>query len=212
MTKHRRFRKGLLVIVSLCIASSCSTYAVVQNANNSPSALSISGRNSSRNQECIEAAIKALGEHAELLKCGALNDPKVLESVAVLPAGKASEHRTGVDILQLVILRREMSGWKVALSVSKQIKNDAGFIGIDYIDDSAPFYGYHLVLTDQRDDGEKAFVLNVSYLLKDQKIDVEALPIQIAWDKSVGRYREFGMNSDPEGFKPELKDPPHLKH
>ncbi len=209
MTKHRRFCKGLfLVIVSLCTASSCLTYAVAENAGNSPVALSIG----SRNQECIDAAVKVLGEHAEVLKCGTLNDPKVLESVAVLRTGKVSEQRTGVNILQLVILRRESSDWKVALSVSKQIKNDAGFIGVDYIDDSAPFYGYRLAFADQRDDGKKSFVLNFSYLLKGEKIDVEALPIQIAWDRSVGRYREFGMNSEPEGFKPELKNPPHLKH
>jgi hypothetical protein len=207
--KHGSFcEKLFLAIARLCIVFGCSTVGVAQNANNS----SVVSPITQQGQECITAAKKILGEHAEVLKCGVLNDANVLESVAILRAVNTSDRRSGVDISQLVVLRREASGWKVALSVSKQIKNQAGFIGIDYIDDSAPFYGYRVVLADQRDDGKKAFVLNFSYLLKGGKKDTEALPTQIAWDKSVGRYREFGINSDPEGFKPEIKNPPHLKH
>ncbi|MGC2173320.1 MAG: hypothetical protein WA555_10570 [Candidatus Sulfotelmatobacter sp.] len=162
-------------------------------------------------QECLETARKILGEHAEIVKYGAFNDPSVQEAVAVV----RKEHgqvkgKVGLAVSKLVILRHEAKGWKVALTVSKQIQNGAGFVGIDYIDDSAPYYGYQVLFSEQRADGKRAFMLSLSYLANNG--NTEGIPLEISWDNAVGRYREFGINSDPFGFKPEIKNPPHRKY
>ena len=39
----------------------------------------------------------------------------------------------------------------------------------------------------------------------------EGAPIEIAWNSKVGRYQEYAANEDPVGFKPELKNPPHIR-
>jgi hypothetical protein len=162
-------------------------------------------------EECLEAARKILGEHAEIVKYGTFNEGSTQEAVVVL----RKEHgqikgQVGLAVSKLVILRHEATGWKVALTVSKQIQNGAGYVGIDYIDDSAPYYGYQVRFSDQRDDGKKAFTLNLSYLSRNGS--TEGIPLEISWDNTVGRYREFGVNSDPPAFKPEIKNPPHRKY
>jgi hypothetical protein len=115
----------------------------------------------------------------------------------------------GLAVSQLAILRHEPSGWRVVLTASKEVQNEAGYVGIDYIDDSSPNFGYRVLFPDQRDDGKKVFSISLSYMRKDGNTD--GIPLEISWDSAVGRYREFGVNSDPPGFKPEIKNPPHLK-
>lgn len=92
-----------------------------------------------------------------------------------------------------------------------QITNEAGYIGIDYIDDRKPAYGYLLNISDVRADGKKAFDLSFRYLLKDGKTDTESLGIEVSWNSAVERYQEFSMNQDPEGFQSEVRNPPHLR-
>jgi hypothetical protein len=104
-------------------------------------------------------------------------------------------------------MRHQASGWTKALSVSRQIENQVGFIGIDYIDDSSPFWAYAVQFYDHRTDGRKAFAISLAYMA-DEK-DTDELPIEITWNEATGRYQEFTMNKDPEGFQPELRNPPH---
>jgi hypothetical protein len=42
-------------------------------------------------------------------------------------------------------------------------------------------------------------------------LDHDGIPIEIGWNATVGRYQEFSVDQEPEGFKPELKNPPHRK-
>jgi hypothetical protein len=207
MTKSSHFpTEEILIVVIMFICFGCSMSVISQNPkgrSESPSAI--------QQQVCVDAAHKVLGEHAQILKCGPLNDPRIQETVAVIRTGGTLDRDYGLAISQLVILRHEAPGWRVALRVGKEITNDAGYIGIDFIDDSSPFYGYGVQFLDRRDDGKRAFVLSLSYLMKGGKVDTEALRTEIAWDDKVGRYREFGLNSEPEGFKPELKNPPHIR-
>jgi hypothetical protein len=201
--------KLAVIIVCLSFCLGCSKKAIQQTAS-SGSATSNDAQKRIC-QEGLDAGKKVLGEHAEIVKCGALNNPQVQEVVAALPIEHTQSTRaTGLSVVQLVILRHEASGWRAVLTASKQIQNDAGFVGIDYIDDSAHFLGYRVLFPDQRDDGKKAFTLSFSYLGKDG--NTEGIPLEISWDDAVGRYREFNLNSDPPGFKPEIQNPPHLKH
>jgi len=84
-----------------------------------------------------------------------------------------------------------------------------GFIGIDFIDDSAPFWGYSVQFHSHRSDGRPAFVLSLSYMADSQ--DDTEVPVDISWNPAVGRYQEFSMNYAPFGFKHEIKNPPHQK-
>lgn len=145
-----------------------------------------------------------------MLRCGALNSPETQEAIAVLPGKYPPAKDGGLAILRMVILRRMPSGWQTALTVSKDIQNDAGYIGIDYIDDYSPFYGYWLVLSDKDSYGKTALDVYLTYIDAADGT-TESIGTDIAWNPVVGRYQEFVMNQDPEGFRPEIKNPPHWK-
>jgi hypothetical protein len=199
-----------LAMVCLIVLSSCARNPA-QRASNNASESGAQGNPQLEYQQCQEAARKALGPGAEIIKQGAFNTPSVQEAVAVVRGQIVPPTNTeGLAVSRLAILRRGPSGWRVVLTASKEIQNDAGYVGIDYIDDSMSSYGYRVLFPDQRDDGKRVFSVSLSYMRKDGSAD--GIPLEISWDSSVGRYREFGMNSDPPGFKPEIKNPPHLKH
>jgi len=103
-------------------------------------------------------------------------------------------------------MRRQGSGWTRSISVSREIENQAGFVGIDYIDDSSLFWAYSVQFHDHRADGKKAFVISLAYMADER--DNEELPVDISWNEATGRYQEFTMNEDPAGFKSELRNPP----
>jgi hypothetical protein len=130
--------------------------------------------------ECTEAAWKAIGQGAVVLKCGFLNEPAVLEVVAGLT--KQPQRATDKRILvsKVVLLRREPRGWRVALAVSKQIQNERGFIGIDFIDDSSPFWGYAVQFHAHRADDKAGFVLSLSYMAASK--DDSEVPVDISWN------------------------------
>ena len=107
-------------------------------------------------------------------------------------------------ISDLAILRLVGKTWKPVLRASKSITNDDGYIGIDY-DDSFRFHGYEVAFADKRGDGKPAFAMTLTYLTS--KLDRDGIPVEIGWNPTVGRYPEFSANQ--EGFKPELKNPPH---
>ena len=207
MIKHTYFPANpIFIIACLFFCSGCSKKIVPQSTSNSFGAED--GAQQRLQQECRDAARNLLGNGAEIVKYGSFNNPNVQEAVAVVHT-EHSPHRGGeLDVSRLIILRHERTGWRVALTAGKEVNNEAGFIGIDYIDDSMSFWGYRVLFLDQRDDGKKAFALSLGYLSKDG--NTEGIPLEISWDESVGRYREFDTNSDPAGFKRELKKPPHI--
>lgn len=148
-----------------------------------------------------------MGSGAEVVKYGRLADAKHLDGVAVVRIRPVKNNRLLVS--DLAILRWDGTGWKPVLRGSKSITNDAGYIGIDYIDDSFRFYGYEASFADRRSDGKQGFVLVLSYLTR--TLDLDGIPIEIGWNPVTGRFQEFSANEEPEGFKLELKNPPHRR-
>lgn len=160
-------------------------------------------------RDCLVAARKALGIKAQVVRCGTLNTPGVLEVVAVLPAKYPTSRDSSLAIWKMVILRHEPSGWRTALTASRQIQNEAGYVGLEYIDDYFHFMGYQLSLWDKRPD-KKAFGMDLVYIERaDGGSDADGT--DIAWNPAVGRYQECAYDQDPEGFRPEIKNPPHWK-
>jgi hypothetical protein len=151
----------------------------------------------------LKAARQVLGPSAKVLKCGELNQAGVLESVAAITVTPKSHAVHGVFARDLVILRRDAGDWKIALRASRLIRNDAGYVGLEYIDDCSPFWGDALNFSDTRPDGKKAFTLSIQWRAFEN--DTDPWPTDIAWDDAVGRYREV----TGDGFQPEVKNPPH---
>ena len=161
-------------------------------------------------RDCLITARKALGTQAKVLRCGELNTPGVSEVVAVIPAKYPHAQDTYLTIWKMVILRHENSGWKTVLTASREIKNEAGYVGLDYIDDYFHYMGYQLSLSDELPDHTKALVVDL--------VDIERpdggsdqTSVEVAWNPAVGRYQEWAYFQDPQGFRPEIKDPPHWK-
>jgi hypothetical protein len=160
-------------------------------------------------RDCVEVVRQILGPQAEIVKYGNLDNPSVPEAVAVIRLRRTLDGAAETPISQAVILRRSTAAWKPALRIGKQITNEAGYIGIDYVDDSYDFHGYRFVLHDRRPDGGRGLTVELSYLNSGGEID--GIPIVISWNEKVGRYQEYTSNQDPPGFRSELKSPPHIK-
>lgn len=128
----------------------------------------------------------------------------------MLPAKYPASRETGMTIWKMVILRHEPKGWRTALTASREIQNEAGYVGLDYIDDYFRFMGYQLGLSDERSDHKKAFLVDLVYIERPDG-GSDQTPVEIAWNPAVGRYQEWASYQDPEGFRPEIKNPPHWK-
>jgi hypothetical protein len=193
---------ALLLVATAGSVQWCQTPAIGGSQDHSGQSQSLQG-------ECAEAARRAIGQGAAVLKCGFLNEPGVLEVVAGLKRQPQRATDKRILVSKLVLLRREPSRWRTALTASKQIQNEQGFIGIDFIDDSAPFWGYSVQFKNHRADDKAGFVLSLAYMATSK--DDSEVPVDISWNLAVGRYQEFSMNYEPIGFKPELKNPPHRR-
>lgn len=167
------------------------------------------GQVASGRDECIKAATATLGPTAEVVKYGRFADAKNLDAVAVIRVRPIRRNRNRLLVSDLVILRSVGRAWKPVLRASKTVTNDAGYIGIDYIDDAFRFYGYEVEFADKRADGKQGFALILTYLTS--RLDRDGIPIEIGWNAGVGRYQEFSVNEEPDGFKLELKNPPHRR-
>jgi hypothetical protein len=106
----------------------------------------------------------------------------------------------------MVILRREPSGWRTELTASREIQNETGYIGLDYIDDSFRFMGYQLSLLDGSPDKKRGFGADL-VLIEREDGGSEATSTGIAWNPVAGRYQEW----NPDGFRTEIKNPPHWR-
>jgi hypothetical protein len=151
-----------------------------------------------------------LGIHAQVLRCGELNTPGIQEVVAVLPAKYPSSSGSSLKIWKLVVLRHEPSGWRTALTASREIQNEAGYIGLEYIDDGFDFMGYQLNLSDEDTHGKKTFDIYLIYIERPDG-GSDQIGIDIAWNPAVGRYQEVPLGEDSDSFKPEIKNPPHFR-
>ena len=157
-------------------------------------------------RSCLGAAKKALGLSAEVLKCGHLTGGDALEVVAAVPLKSVKRRGDDVPVSQLAILRERKSGWSAELSVNKQIKNSAGYIGIQFIDESAKELGYYVSFSDHRSDETRGFVIFLSEIAPDGNPE---WPVQISWNPVVQRFQQYAGDEEPIGFKSEIKNPPH---
>lgn len=162
-------------------------------------------------KECLAEAQKALGMKAQVVRCGELNTPGIQEVVAVIPAEYPPSSDTSLKIWKLVILRHEPTGWRTVLTASREIQNEAGYVGLEFIDDDFKFMGYQLRLRDERPDESTVFAVNLIYI-ESADGGSDQVGIEIAWNPAVGRYQEVPLEGDgSENFKPEIKNPPHFK-
>jgi hypothetical protein len=175
-----------------------------QSAAQSPLRNSAEQELTTQQEECLKAARQVLGPSAKVLKCGELNQPGVLESIAAITVAPKSHAVREIFARDLVILRRSAGEWKTALRASRLIQNGAGYVGLEYIDDCSPFWGDALDFSDTRPNGKKAFTLSIQWRAFEN--DTDPWPTDIAWDDAVGRYREITGDE----FQTEVKNPPHL--
>jgi hypothetical protein len=144
------------------------------------------------------------------VRCGELNTPGIQEVIAVLPYKLPPSKGDSIPIRKLVILRKEPSGWRTSLTAAREVKNEAGYIGLDYIDDDFHYFGFWLTISDAHLNGAKEMLID---LLDIENADgsSEASSTEFAWNPAVGRYQEWAYDQDPERFRTEIKNPPHWK-
>jgi hypothetical protein len=163
----------------------------------------------SNDSKCLAATHALVGKRAEVLKCGFFNDAKVLETIAVVRKTKTKGKcifGQGIYVTKLAILRQEPSGWSTALKAGRYIMNSIGYVGADYLDDVSPFWANCLGFFDR--DKETGPGIILEYMANEK--DSDELGVDIAWDPSVSRYREYNTYEEPMGFKPEHKNLPAL--
>jgi hypothetical protein len=166
---------------------------------------------SANQQSCLEAGKQALGPNAQVLKCGHLTGSDALEAVAAIRLKQLRTTEVGIPVSKLVVLRRDKSDWKLALTADKEaIRNTIGYIGADFINDSDTCSRYRVSFYDEGSNKVPGFTISVSYFRPDGQGDGGA-PIEIAWNRSIGRFQEYNENQNPLGFQLEKKDLPHIR-
>ena len=161
-------------------------------------------------RSCVEAARKALGPEAAVLKCGHLTGSDALETVAAIRLKQFKETKDGVPVATLVVLRREKSQWITALTIDHySIRNSIGYIAMDYIDDTPQETGYRVSFSGERSQRVPGFTITILYLNPDGQI--EGASTDISWNPAVRRFQEYTENHDPEGFQQEKKNLPHIR-
>jgi hypothetical protein len=113
-----------------------------------------------------------------------------------------------------VILRQASScRWNTELTADKNwVRNDAGYVGFDAdssIDASYHITGYRVSLEDRNSDGTPGFTVYLYYLTPGG--ENEGVPLEVSWNPSVGRLQWFAYEVEPHGFRPEVKNPPHIR-
>jgi hypothetical protein len=213
----KKTNKSIFIIVTLAlflradVHSTASTIAGYSERLALPWSLSQDHPAGISSQNCKEAAIEALGPTATVLRCGHLTRVDSLEVIAVIQLRQFREARNAVAVSKLVILRKNTSQWETLLTADRQnwIRNNAGYIGVEFIDDSADFVGYRISFSDEGSGDISKFTIWFNYL--SPKGQNEGIETGITWNPSVGRFQEFPENQEPEGFQPEIKNPKHIR-
>ena len=161
-------------------------------------------------ERCTAGAKSVLGDSASVLRCGDLTARGGLEAIAVTPLSGVTQSQGQVAVSRVVVIRKGSSRWSTELNAQKQITNPVGYLGIDYIDDSYSPPGYLLAVQDHRSDNSPGLTLWFTEISPKGEND-EATPIEVSWNPAVSRFQEFTTNQDPQGFRSEIKNPPHRK-
>ena len=157
-------------------------------------------------KSCLIAAGAIAGGPVELLKFGHFGDKAPLDCVAAATLPDVEPQGEGFLTSRLLVLRRQGENWRVALDAAKWAVNPLGYVGASSLDDSFDFKGLRVVTGDKSPSGQPGITLWISYLDENGEDDGEAK--QFSLNPAIGRYQEF---DDKLGFKPELRDPPHVR-
>jgi hypothetical protein len=156
-------------------------------------------------QSCSEAAKKALGANAEVLKCGQLTGPNALQAVAIVRLKQYRSDADGIPVAKLVVLRKDGPEWRLEFAVDSQsMRNGAGYIE-DLSSIAGTFVGFRAALWKHGSGPiDTGFTITL-YFLSVSGED-EGTSVEISWNRSVGRFQEFSYDEDPSEFKPEIKN------
>jgi hypothetical protein len=169
----------------------------------------ITDTESSISAQCRTGVVKLLGPDAEVVKCGRLTGTDTVQAIGLLKIKQLPVTGDGWPVSRLVVAQFRNDRWQSILTASKDwIRNDAGYIGLDYIDDSYQVFGYRAALSESKA-GPAALLLSLSFLRPNG--ESEGIPIQIAWNRDVQRYQEVVNNDGPFVFQAENSKPPHRK-
>jgi hypothetical protein len=161
-------------------------------------------------ERCAEAARNALGPRAEVLKCGQLTGTGVLEVVAAVLLKQFRTTADGIPVSKLMVLRQIQSRWVVELTADRNpIRNSVGYLGLDFIDDSDRYSRYRISFYDEGSHKIPGFTIALFYL--SPRGENEGVPVEISWNRSLGRFQEYTENHEPEGFQSENKNPQHIR-
>jgi len=147
-----------------------------------------------------------------MVKCGSIHD-SALEVVAIVRVQGLREDSDGIPISRLAILKRQSGRWVSELNVNEEITNEAGYVGIDFIDDSHSAPYYRLKTSDKGarwgDRQPSQFTLVFLSMSRAGKVDPEDLGTGIGWNPAVSRFQEIGPSGDE--FVTEVKNPKHFR-
>lgn len=145
---------------------------------------------------CLKAATKELGTAAQIARCGHLTATGALEAVGFIPLKGLREMADGIPVSKLVVLRREQSGVVELTAGQDPPRNSVGYIGVDFIDDSDEGGRYRVSFSDDGALETPGFKLALFYLSPTG--EEEGIPIEISWNRSLGRFQEYTVNRDPQ--------------
>ena len=157
-------------------------------------------------KSCLITAGGIAGGEVQLLRIGHFGTKAPLDCVVagILPDAE----NQGDDVLasRLLVLRYQGQNWRVALDAAKWATNPQGYVGVDSIDDGYDFKGLRVAVDDKTPTHQPGITLWISYIDEDGNDEGDAKPFSL--NLATGRYQEF---DDKLGFKPEIKDPPHVR-
>lgn len=158
------------------------------------------------------AVIKKAGHDLKIVRSGDLIGDGAREYVAVRMLAK--QPKQGMHVSRLVIARAKDGSCSVVLDAGANgPKNPVGYVGIEYIDDGAEFYGYEVEFASDSPNPASGNGRNGDIYLTwlNPGREPEGEGIAIGWNEKVGRYQEYrlGDESSSEPFKLELRNPPH---
>ena len=157
-------------------------------------------------KSCLIAAGAIAGGPVELLKFGHFGEKAPLDCIAGATLPDVEPQGEGFLTSRLLVLRHQGENWRVALDAAKWAVNPSGYVGVTSLDDSFDFKGLRVVTGDKSPSGQPGITLWISYLDENGEDDGEVK--QFSLNPATGRYQEF---DDKLGFKPELRNPPHVR-
>ena len=163
---------------------------------------------SSQAKSCLDAARKALGPRAEVLKCGDLTGNSAVETVAAIRIKRFPATEAGIPVSKLAVLRRAHGGWISELAVDNDsMRNSVGYIenGLRRLP-GPPSIGYRVSFSKHSEDAPGAgFTVWLCFLHSSG--ENEGLPLEITWNPAVKRFQRFSYEDMQHAFQPEVKNP-----